>query len=482
MVSGGCVIVTQRIGCCHVGKAQYTCPMTDEAAFNLNGEAVSLAACDPTESLLRWLNRHDFHGTKEGCADGDCGACTVAMIEKDVAGKRQYRAVNSCLLPLGAVVGREIVSIEGVADGAKLHPVQQAMVDHSGSQCGYCTPGIVMSLFAGYYAGELDDHATEGNLCRCTGYAPIRRATASLRTGAAAAGRFVAALEREPRFGSVPGLIGYFNPADIGEAMALKQAHPRSQWIAGATDLGVELSRGRRRNERFIALDRIEELKQITIGADTISIGAAVSLSRIEQELAGRIPALDQMLRWFAARQVRNRATFGGNLGTSSPIGDLLPVLLALDGIIELHGSDGRREIAAADFFTGYRQTARTDDELVVAVHLPRRDWRSASFKVAKRPSDDISIVAATFALGLDRDRRVEHVRLAYGGVAALPLRARATENLVLGRRLDEETLTRCAQMLHEEFTPMSDHRASAGYRRALCVNLFARFVAEQMT
>ena len=474
-------IVTQRLGCCHVGKAQYTCRMTDEPAFILNGEAVTLAGSDPTGSLLRWLNRHHHHGTKEGCADGDCGACTVAMVGCDARGKRQYQAVNSCLLPLGAVVGREIVSVEGVADGADLHPVQQAMVEHSGSQCGYCTPGFVMSLFAGYYAGELDDHATEGNLCRCTGYAPIRRATTQLRADEVRADRFAAALQETRRIASTPALGGYFNPVDIAEALAFRQEHPGSQWIAGATDLGVELSRGRNRDGTFISLDRIDELKQITIDADSITIGAGVSLSRIEQELAGRIPALDQMLRWFAARQVRNRATFGGNLGTASPIGDLLPVLLALDGRIELQGPGGRREIGAADFFTGYRQTARADDELVVAVHLPRSEWRNASFKVAKRQSDDISIVAATFVLGLDGDRRVEHVRLAYGGVAATPVRARSTENFLLGRRLDEETLTRCAQMLHDEFAPLSDHRASAGYRRALCANLFARFVAEQL-
>jgi xanthine dehydrogenase small subunit len=474
-------IVTQRLGCCHAGKAQYTCGMTEEAAFKLNGEVVTLAGSDPTGSLLRWLNRHGRHGTKEGCADGDCGACTVAMVGRDARGGRQYQAVNSCLLPVGAVVGREIVSVEGVADGAELHPVQQAMVGHSGSQCGYCTPGFVMSLFAGYYAGELDDHATEGNLCRCTGYAPIRRATTQLRAGSARPDRFADALQQESRTLPAPSLEGYFQPADIAGAMSLKSAHPRSRWIAGATDLGVELSRGQHRQGIFIALDRIEELKQLAIGADAISIGAAVSLSRIERELAGRIPALDQMLRWFAARQVRNRATFGGNLGTASPIGDLLPVLLALDGRIELQGPGGRREIAAADFFTGYRQTARADDELVVAVHLPRNEWRNASFKVAKRQSDDISIVAATFVLGLDGDRRVEHVRLAYGGVAATPVRAWSTENFLLGRMLDEETLTRCAQMLHDEFTPLSDHRASAGYRRALCANLFAKFVAEQL-
>ena len=448
-------------------------------AFRLNDTAVELADSDPRESLLRWLNRNGSRGTKEGCADGDCGACTVALIEHDARGQTHYRAVNSCLLPVGSVVGREIVTVEHLAQGDQLHPVQQVMVDCSGSQCGYCTPGFVMSLFAGYYSGELDDHAIEGNLCRCTGYLAIRRASDRLRGMPHGADRFAARLASTTGLANTDCGDSYFNPATIEAALVLKQQHPAAQWIAGATDLGVELSRGKHSAAFFIALDRIDELKSITIGADAIRIGAGVSLAVIESELAADIPALGQMLRWFAARQVKNRASFGGNLGTASPIGDLLPVLLALDGEIHLQGAAGSRAVAAGDFFTDYRQTTREEDELVVAVSIPRSRLRSAAYKVAKRQNDDISIVAAVFAMDVDEERRVRHVRLAYGGVAAIPLRAKHAESFLLGRVLDANTLGEVADRLRSEFTPMSDHRASADYRRALCANLFARFIEE---
>lgn len=448
-------------------------------AFRLNDTAVELADSNPRESLLRWLNRNGSRGTKEGCADGDCGACTVALVEHDTQGQAHYRAVNSCLLPVGSLVGREIITVEHLAQGKQLHPVQQVMVDCSGSQCGYCTPGFVMSLFTGYYSGELDDHTIEGNLCRCTGYLPIRRATDQLRDMQRPADRFATRLASATKAETADCGDHYFNPSSIDAALALKQQHPGARWIAGATDLGVELSRGKHPATSFIALDRIDELQQITIGTEAITIGAGVSLAVIESELAAEIPSLTQMLRWFAARQVKNRASIGGNLGTASPIGDLLPVLLALDGEIHLQAARGRRVVAAADFFIDYRQTAREDDELVLAVSIPRSRICSAAYKVAKRQNDDISIVAAAFAMEVDEERRVRHVRLAYGGVAAIPLRAKHAERFLLGRALDAATLGEVADRLRNEFTPMSDHRASADYRRALCANLFARFIEE---
>lgn len=241
------------------------------------------------------------------------------------------------------------------------------------------------------------------------------------------------------------------------------------------------MSRGRHQEQTFIALDRIAELQQLAIDAEGVSIGAAVPLRRLEVELAESVPALVGMLQVFAARQVKNRATLGGNLGTASPIGDLLPVLLALDGEIRLTGPTGSRVVAAHEYFVDYRKTARQDDELVVAVRLPQRTQHSAAYKVSKRPSDDISIVAAAFALVLDSNGYVQHVRLAYGGVAAVPLRALAVENFLLGRRLDAQTLTEAQQQLTQAFNPLSDHRGSADYRRDLCASLFARFVAEHL-
>jgi xanthine dehydrogenase small subunit len=446
--------------------------------FRLNGHAVALDDADPRESLLRWLRRRRLSGTKEGCADGDCGACTVALAEFEADGRPRWRAVNSCLLPMGLLAGRDVLTVEALAQGETLHPVQQAMVDCAGSQCGYCTPGFVMSLFAGQQNGERGDAVIEGNLCRCTGYAPIRAAGARLEA-VREDDRFRRALQDTPAPASTR-LGTWFAPLTLDEALQLKQQHPDAMWIAGGTDLGVELSHGKPVAATCIALDRIDALKAIEIAPQQVRIGAGVPLSRIERELAGLFPALDAMLPWFAARQVRNRATIGGNLGTASPIGDLLPVLLALDAVVHLRGPSGAREVAIDAFFLDYRRTARAPDELVVAVTLPRRTTRiEAAYKVAKRQHDDISIVAAAFALERDDEGRVTDLRLAYGGVAAIPRRAREVEAFLYGRVLDAATVAEAEARLADAFSPLDDHRASADYRRALCGALFAAFVAE---
>jgi xanthine dehydrogenase molybdopterin binding subunit/xanthine dehydrogenase small subunit len=447
-------------------------------SFRLNGRTVALDAADPDESLLRWLKRQRLHGTKEGCADGDCGACTVAWVETEADGIAHYRAVNSCLLPMGAVVGREVLTVEGLARDGQLHPAQQAMVDCAGSQCGYCTPGFVMSLFVAQQGGERGDAVFEGNLCRCTGYLPIRAATARL-PALAADDHFAAGLARSAS--PAAATLGHWSsPTTIEDALRLKVEQPDAAWVGGATDLGVELSHGKAVAPRFIALDRIAGLDRIEIGTDAVVIGAGTRLARIERELAGVFPALDQMLPWFAARQVRNRATLGGNLGTASPIGDLLPVLLALDASVHMRGPQGARDVPIEAYFLDYRKTARAADELILAVSIPKRaSVRQAAYKVAKRQTDDISIVAACFALGLAADGSVDHVRLAFGGVAAIPKRARAVEEYLRGRRLDDATIDEARARLSAAFTPLDDHRGSAEYRRALCGALFAKFVRE---
>jgi xanthine dehydrogenase small subunit len=451
-------------------------------SFSLNGTDVALDGDAPGESLLRWLRRRHLTGTKEGCADGDCGACTVVLVERDAPDGPCYTAVNSCLLPLGLLPGREVLTVEALADGERLHPVQHALVDCAGSQCGYCTPGFVMSLFAGYYSRDLDDATTEGNLCRCTGYRPIRTATAVLASATAADDRFRRLLDAPSTMPAIPrAMSGFHTPGGIDEALALKVADPDAMWISGATDLGVALSHHRPPASRFIALDRIAELQVLKIDDSAVRIGAGVPLSRIEVELRGVFPALDTLLHAFAARQVKNRATLGGNLGSASPIGDLLPLLLALDADIEMVGPGGARTLPADGYFLDYRRTLRNEDELIRAIVLPRKPGMTvAAYKVAKRQTDDISIVAAVFALQCDADDRVCHARLAYGGVAAVPLRARRTETLLLGRRLDASTVDEVCESLHDEFEPLSDHRASAAYRRALAANLFRRCIEER--
>ena len=233
--------------------------------FSLNGRALDLADENPKQPLLRWLRERHLTGTKEGCGDGDCGACTVVLREPDGAGGSHFVAVNSCLLPMGALPGREVLTVEALAQGETLHPVQQALVDHAGSQCGYCTPGFVMSLFAGYYEGELSDHATEGNLCRCTGYRSIRDATAALRMHPRDTDRFDAlrAAPRAPQ--GAAALEGFHSPAALADALALKAAHPEAAFIAGGTDLGVNLSRGQAVAPAFIALDRVDELHAFAV-------------------------------------------------------------------------------------------------------------------------------------------------------------------------------------------------------------------------
>ncbi len=456
--------------------------MSDAPFLTINGRRFDLTGVDPQLSLLRWLKTQRLHGTKEGCADGDCGACTVALLHRDQDGTSSYQAVNSCLLPMGMLAGRSLLTVEGLAKGDQLHPAQQAMVDCAGSQCGYCTPGFVMSLFAGCYSDAADalaDSAIAGNLCRCTGYAPIRRAAQQLRRQSCAGDAFAQRLAVYSGDGECADLPGFHRPRSVDEALARKQAEPEACWIAGATDLGVDLSHGRKRAGGYICLDRIAKLQQLSIEPQRVLIGAGVSLSRLERELAGVFPALDQMLPWFAARQVRNQATLGGNLGSASPIGDLLPVLLALDASVHLRGPEGAREVAISRYFLDYRWTARAADELIVAVELPRREGLiNASLKVAKRQTDDISIVAAAFALALAADGSIAHVRLAYGGVAATPQRALAVESLLIGRHLDIDSVEVAAAALHSAFAPIDDHRASAAYRSGLAADLFRQFAA----
>jgi len=476
--------------------------------LRVNGRDVPVPDLPPTATLLRAVRAHGLVGTKEGCGDGDCGACTVVVVSPGPDGKDVHRAVNSCLVPVGSVVGHDVVTVEGVAgpDG-QLHPVQQAMVDSAGSPCGYCTPGFVMSMFAGYHdpgqrgPGGVDPDVVEGNLCRCTGYTSIRRACRRLGPavehgsaatadggGAGASDPVVPGADGPagaPRPTVVSGGCSFHRPTTLADALDLLAAHPDATVLAGGTDLGLELSHRTLDPEVVVSLEAVAELQQLQRSATHLQVGAGVTLTRLERETAGLLPALDEMLHWFAARQVRNRATLGGNLGTASPIGDLPPVLLSLDADVHLAGPDGPRTVAVADYFTGYRETVRRPGEVVVRVDLPLGSVGGAatrlsqSYKVGKRGTDDISVVAAAFTVDLDEDDVVVHARLAYGGVAASPARALAGERALVGERLDEATVSRVAELLSETFTPLDDLRGSADYRRRLVGTLFQKFCAE---
>ncbi|WP_204138254.1 xanthine dehydrogenase small subunit [Halomicronema sp. CCY15110] len=462
---------------------------TTNLPLTLNGAAIALHDVSPTQTLLSYLRQHGYVGTKEGCGDGDCGACTVVMVGADATGQPQYQAVNSCLLPIGSLGGRHIYTVEGIANG-HLHPVQQAMVDLGGSQCGYCTPGFIMSLFAGYYSDRVAAEVTvEGNLCRCTGYLPIRRAAQRVAAESHGDDGFSALLRQVPTQleGTAYSAQGqqFYRPIQLAAVLELLAAHPDATLVAGATDLGLEMSWYRQHYPVMIALEAVAELQQLEQTDDVVTIGAAVPLSQIEERLRGVFPSLDEMLYWFAARQVRNRATLGGNLGTASPIGDLLPVLLALDATIHVASATGQREIAIADFFQGYRVTALRTGEVIVSITLPTTQpiavaqRLSQSYKVGKRGTDDISIVAAAYRVDLDAQNRVVAARLAYGGVGATPVRAIAVEEWLVGQPWTWETVLAAKEQLRSAFTPMSDLRGSADYRQRLIANLLEKFFVE---
>ncbi|MBW4522302.1 MAG: xanthine dehydrogenase small subunit [Scytolyngbya sp. HA4215-MV1] len=453
----------------------------------INGETVRIQAIAPTTTLLEYLRQSGRVGTKEGCGDGDCGACTVALMAQGADGKLHYQAVNSCLIPIGAIAGRHILTVEGIANGC-LHPVQAAMVQTGGSQCGYCTPGFIMSLFAAYYDGTVNDACVEGNLCRCTGYLAIRRA-ASLVASSPVQDVF---RDRLAQTATELGEVSYdgaqsqfYRPTQLSEVLALLQQHPNATLVAGATDLGLDFSHHRKSYPVLVSLEAVVELNFMHQTTEAVEIGAAVPLSHIEDRLRGVFPSLDEMLYWFAARQVRNRATLGGNIGTASPIGDLPPVLLALDAELKLASAVGERTLPLANFFKGYRQTDLQPGEVIVSCKIARTIAPGAvrrlsqSYKIGKRGTDDISIVAAAFCIDLDEQNQIVHARLAYGGVAATPVRAIVVEQWLLGKPWTAETIQQAKSHLKTAFTPLTDLRGSAEYRKLLIANLFEKFFVE---
>jgi xanthine dehydrogenase small subunit len=491
-------------------------------SFVLNGEPVQVAEVDPHVTLLAWLRASGRTGSKEGCAEGECGACAVAILRPAAGGRARFEAVNGCLLPLPAVHGRSVVTVEGVAGvgggagggggadaggvtsaeaaGApRLHPVQQAMVQHGGSQCGYCTPGFVVSLFCEYYrpgraAHSCDPEAIAGNLCRCTGYRPILDAARALPAPAdtpdgGTGDPHLAALRVAP---PPPGALDhrgggrrFVRPADLGALLAVLAGDPGAVPIAGGTDLMVYANQRHQRFATLVSLEAVPELRRFEVNAAEVVLGAGLPLSDLEDRLraqhAGLVPLLEQLWPLFSSRLIRNRATLGGNLATASPIGDAAPALLALDAQLTIAGAaTATRRLPLADLFTGYRRTALAPGEVIVSVHLPRPLPAIQRFyKVSKRPLDDISTVAAAFALDLDADGRVARLRAGYGGVAATPLRAHAVEARAAGKPWTRATLEELLDAAATVGTPIDDHRGSAAYRRAMVGTLLERFFAE---
>ncbi len=457
--------------------------------FVLNGKAVT--ADGPAHlTLLQWLRAQGLCGSKEGCAEGECGACAVAVrtSEPGETGSH-FEPVNSCLLPLGAVAGRELITVEGIAEAGRLHPVQTAMVAAGGSQCGYCTPGFVVSLFCEYYRpgrAEFEPESISGNLCRCTGYRPIADVARAMPAPAAADPRLVQLRTRAAALtASESGTPAerFFRPSTLADAFALFEAHPNAQPIAGGTDLIVYANQRYQRFPVLVSVEALSELHELTLADEELVLGAALPLSRIERALQAQpacAPLLQQLLPLFSSRLIRNRATLGGNLGTASPIGDSAPALLALGAELELVSANGTRRLPLSEFFLGYRRTALGVGELIRAVRIPRPLPAFQRFyKVSKRVLDDISTVAAAFALTLDAQGRVTRFGVGLGGVAATPLAAPSLERIALGLPWNETTLAPLLAEAAQLGTPQSDLRGSVEYRRALLGKLLEKFFYE---
>lgn len=516
----------------------------------VNGAPRSLEGTDPATTALDALRGWGLTGAKEGCAEGECGACAVmvlrpaeealggtdagAQVGRD-GGRSRWVAVNACLVPAAALDGQEVVTAEGLGTPEALHPVQHEMAVRGGSQCGYCTPGFVCAMAAEYYrpdrrprtgrgaadpsaenptgsapapvggppAGDapgrgadhvpdhehgpngFDLHALSGNLCRCTGYRPIRDAAFALEQPAHDDG--LAA--RTSRPASAPGRTwlegasGVFTrPGDLAGVLAVLHEQPEAVLVAGSTDWGVEVNLRGSRARVVVGIDRVPELRGLSVGDDAVEIGAALTLSEVERGLAGRVPLLDELFPQFASRLIRNGATLGGNLATASPIGDAAPALLALEATVVLASADGDREVPLADYFSGYRQTVRRPGELIRAVRIPFPLSGVVAFhKVAKRRFDDISSVAVGIALDV-RDGVVTRARIGLGGVAATPVRALSTEAALEGRPWTHEVVRRAAEVMRTEGTPIDDHRASAAYRSAMLGTALLKLHARSAT
>jgi xanthine dehydrogenase small subunit len=459
--------------------------------FLLNGSPVEATDAAPHATLLQWLRARGMCGTKEGCAEGECGACAVALVVSEPGESGcHFEPVNSCLLPVAALHGREVVTVEGVAErGGALHPVQAALVQAGGSQCGYCTPGFVVSLFCEYYRpgrSEFDPESISGNLCRCTGYRPIADVAKALPAPSSADERLLQLRARaaDPLPLSHTSSQGaFYRPTSLAEAWDLFDAHPEATPIAGGTDLLVYANQRFQRWPALISLEGLSELQELSLGQQQLLLGAAVPLARLEQQLARHrtgARALQQLLPLFSSRLIRNRATLGGNLGTASPIGDAAPVLLALGAELELVSRAGSRTLPLRDFFKGYRRTELQKGELIRAVRLPcpLPDFQRF-YKVSKRVLDDISTVAGAFALSLDAAGNVARFGVGFGGVAATPLGATSLERLAQGKPWNESTLALLLSEAQALGTPQSDLRGSAPYRRAMLSKLLEKFFHE---
>jgi xanthine dehydrogenase small subunit len=460
--------------------------------FLLNQTVKTLDNIDPNTSVLNWLRGSEHRcGSKEGCASGDCGACTVVIARVD-GEKMRYDTANSCITLISQLDGKQLLTIEDLSDGEKLHPVQQAMVDCHASQCGFCTPGFVMSGFALQKANSGVDRRNieknlAGNLCRCTGYRPIFEAMQ--QSSAAQPDKFTRAepqtLARlkslqQPEMAELTRSNRCVLPKTLGQLAALYQQHPQARLLAGGTDLALVITQQYQTLPLIIGMNQVDELKAITVTENQIRIGAMATLQTCLDQLLPHIPAFSSALERFASPQIRNHGTLAGNLANASPIGDGAPMLLALGAEVELRCGESIRLLALDKFFLGYRKTALQPGEFISAVMIDRAAISPtfAAWKISKRMDDDISTVFGAFNLHLN-EGIVVSAALAFGGMAATPARAKHAEQRLLGAQLNQQTIERVGEALAEDFQPLSDFRGSGQYRLKVAQNLLKRLLLQ---
>ena len=462
--------------------------------FILNQSIVRLDNIQADTSLLDYLRlQADLKGSKEGCASGDCGACTVVIVSPNKLGdKLEYSSLNSCICLLGSLQGKQVITVDGLkSKTGELHPVQKALVDHHASQCGFCTPGFVMSIFAmtkqrskqtlSFDQNEIINNL-DGNLCRCTGYRPIIAAALSVLDHPIFddfdknQDRTLRVLETIDTANSEHFLI----PQTLSELSEMMDENPKTRLLAGGTDLALNVTQGLQKLDKIIYLGQIAELKKVTIIDTEITIAAAVTYESCKKVLMTEYPALEEHLNRLGSLQIRNVATIGGNIANASPIGDMPPVLLALNCQLTLQKGSNARKVSMDEFYTGYKQTILQEGEFIRDIHIPRNqvDHHFVVYKITKRHADDISAICAAFYLHIIKGK-ILSARIAFGGMAATVVRANNSEKSLINQLLNDDTLEKAKTAILKDFDPLDDVRASREYRLKMAQNSLQRLFIE---
>ncbi|MDA5094766.1 xanthine dehydrogenase small subunit [Aliiroseovarius sp. KMU-50] len=468
--------------------------------FLLNGEEKTASEVNATLTLLDYLRIEErLTGTKEGCAEGDCGACTV-LVGRLQNGVLKYETVNACIRFLASLNGCHIVTIEHLSGPkGRLHPVQQAMVDFHGSQCGFCTPGFVMSLYALWMENPQPtthevETAVQGNLCRCTGYEPIVKAALAVNQYGTPANDHLTQIRKEvtsrlqalqptTRIETGPEDDRAILPLDVADLAQVLAEHPKATIVAGSTDVGLWVTKFMRPISPVVFISHLEELKSITLTDDALTIGAGVTYSESQAAMRESFPHLGEYWDRIAGWQVRNMGTIGGNIANGSPIGDTPPVLISLGAEVTLQSASGTRTLSLEDFFIDYGKQDREAGDFVASIRIPRAKSGQidAAYKISKRRDEDISSVAAGISVTVDNDI-ITSARLAFGGMAATPKRASNAEAALVGQSWGSAAFDAAAKALAQDFSPLTDWRASADYRQLVASNLLRRFHLEHDT